>query len=351
MAGTGLSLRQLSPADGEAYAAVLAASPDTGSIGTAVRFEIDPYRALMALHQDTVGVVAGAPDHAGFAGSGLIRFGQCQWEGELRPSALLNTLVVHPDFRRRGVASQLAGWREQYAHQRQGDGVVIWAVIQRNNTGSERTARKWAREFLRDRVAMVPLRMRASPPPSSKHLVIRPPRPDELDGVADQLNQYYREYNLYSPESRASLAAWLEVTTFDTPFRHYRIAADKSGALLAGLGLSENCRLRTTLITHLPAAMKLLNRIFRVVPLDGELREIALSRVWYAPGQERAARALLETVRWEWRDRGTSLMLGGDVRSPIMRLPGLMDRGGKELAGVAVRAPVPCAQDRLFCYG
>jgi GNAT superfamily N-acetyltransferase len=344
------SLSQLGPQDGPAYAAVLAASPDTGAIGSAVRFEIDPYQALMSLHRDTVGVVAETPGFDGFVGSGLIRFGQCQWEGEVRSSALLNTLVVHPDYRRRGLASQLAKWREEFARLRIGEGGVIWAIIQRNNTGSERTARKWAPQFLGSRLAVVPLRIRSVPPPRSRHLDVRPALPDDLDTVAEQLNRYYRDYNLYSPETRSSLAAWLDETPFDSPLHHYRIVTDKAGHLLAGMGLSENCRLRTTLITHLPLILRVLNLVFNVVPTNGQLQEIALSRLWYAPGQLEAAQHLLETMRWEWRARGTSLVLYADVRSRLMRLLGVRERVGKELVGIAVRAPVPCIEGRLFCY-
>ena len=343
------SLRQLGPQDGPALAAVLSASPDTGSIGSSERFEIDPYQALMALQKDMVGVVAEMPGHDGFVGSGLIRFGQCQWDGEVRPSALFNTLVVHPDYRRQGVASQLAKWREELAHQRQGDDGVICAIIQRNNTGSERTAIKWANQFLESRVATSPLRMRSAPPRRSKHFDVRSVQLDELDTVVEQLNRFYRDYNLYSPETRSSLVAWLEETPFDTPFRHYQIVTNKAGSILAGMGLSENYRLRTTVITRLPAGLRFLNRLFKVIPASGELREGALSRIWYAPGQLEAARHLLETMRWEWRARCTSLILSADVRSPVMRLLGVLDRIAKELTGIAVRGPVPCTEDRL-CY-
>jgi len=349
MPETTFSLRQLGPQDGRAYAAVLAASPDTGTIGSAVRFEIDPFQALMSLHRDTVGVVAETPGYDGLVGSGLLRFGHCQWEGEVRASALLNTLVVHPAYRRRGLASQLARWREEYARQRIGEGGIIWAIIQRNNTGSELTARKWARQFLANRLTFAPLRMRSGPPPQARHFDVRPAQPDDLDSVAEQLNRFYREYNFYSPETTRSLAAWLDETPFESPFRHYRIITNKAGSILAGMGLAENYRVRTTLITHLPAGLRILNQVFHVVPASGEMREIALSRLWYAPGQLDAARHLLETIRWEWRERGTSLMLYADVRGPLMGLFGVRERISKGQASIAVQAPVLCTEGRL-CY-
>lgn len=58
MGSTDFSLRRFQPEDGPAYAALLAASPDTGSIGMAERFEIDPYQALVGVHDEAVGVEA-----------------------------------------------------------------------------------------------------------------------------------------------------------------------------------------------------------------------------------------------------------------------------------------------------
>lgn len=350
MSESTFSLRMLRPEDGIAYAAVLAASPDTGRIATAAHFEIEPYRALTLLQGDTAGVVAETPGFDGFVGSGLIRFDQCQWEGKMVPSALLNALVVHPDFRRRGLASQLARWREEFARHRIGEGGVIWAIIQQDNTGSERTACKWASQFLGQRVTIVPLRVRSAPPRHATHLEVRPALPSDLGEVAEQLNRYYQDYNLYSPETMNSLGAWLAETPFDSPFRHYRVVTDATGSLLGGIGLTENFRLRTTLITHLPPVLRIPNRIFHVVPADGRLREVALSRIWYAPGRLDAIRHLLETLRWEWRARATSMVLYTDVRSQLMHLLGLPERIGRTTVGIAVRTPIPCAQDRLIYY-
>ena len=348
MKETTFSLRQLGPQDGRAYAALLAASPDTGAIRFAVRFEIDPYQALMSLNKDTIGLVVETPGYDGFIGSGLIRFGHCQWEGELRPTALLNTLVVHPDYRRRGLASQLARWREEFAHQRFGDDGILWAIIQQNNTGSERTAGKWASQFLASRLTFVPMRMRSVPPPRTRQFIVRPAKPDELKTVAEQLNNFYREYNLYSPETSSSLATWLVETPFETPLHHYRIITDQAGSILAGVGLAGNYRLRTTLVTHMPAGLRFLNRIFNVIPAGGEMREISLSRLWHAPGQLEAARQLVKTMRWEWRDRATSLLMYMDVHGPLMGLLGVRERIGRGLVSLAVRAPVPCSEGRLY---
>jgi GNAT superfamily N-acetyltransferase len=344
------SLRQLRPEDGPAYAALLAASPDTGSVGLAVHFEIDPYQALLGLHSDTAGVVAEPPGYDGLCGSGLIRFRSCQWDGQVLPSALLNTLVVHPDFRRRGLASQLAKWREDYARARFGERGVIWAIIQSNNTGSERTAQKWASQFLKHRLVTISNKMRSNPPSSSGDFAVRPLQPDDFETLVEGQNRFYQDYNLYPPETPASLSAWLAETPFETPFRHYLVITGKAGHILAGFALAEIGRLRKTIITHLPPFLSLGNRLLHIVPPDGVMRELVISRLWFAPGEIEAARSLFESVRWEWRDRGTSLIFFADVRSPLAKLCAVWPWTGKTIESFALCGPTLCSEDRLFYY-
>ena len=348
---TPFSLRQFGPADGAAYAELLAATPDTGSVGMVETFEIDPYQALMGLHSDTVGVVAETPGHPGLVGGGLIRFRPSQWEGQVLPCALLNTLVVHSAFRRRGLAVQLAKWREDCIRQRCGEQCVMWAIIQSNNTGSERTAQKWASQFLKHRLVIVAYQMRSRPPTPSREYTVRPLQPDDLETVVAQQNKFYQDYNLYPPETASELAAWLAETPFETPFRYYLVSCNKAGQILAGLALVENCRLRKTIITHLPPFLRLGNHLLHIIPPDGVMRELVTSRVWYAPGQIAAARFLLETVRWEWRDRGTALECFADVRSPLLSLSAIRLWTGKTIDSFALRGPTLCSEDRLFYYG
>jgi GNAT superfamily N-acetyltransferase len=338
------TLRPLRPEDGEAYAALLAASPDTGSIGMAERFEMDPYQVLVGVQGDAAGIVAEAPDHDGLVGGALARFGRCQWEGQVRPSALLNTVVVHPDFRRRGLASRL---EESMARQFDDDG-VFFAIIQRNNIGSERAAGRWASQILRGRLASIPIKMHSTRPTGP--FIVRAVQPEDLAIVAERMNEFYRDYNLFPPESAASLADWLKRTPFETPFRHYRVVTGKGGSLLAGMAVTETCRLRTTMVTHMSALLRMLNLIFRVVPRSGQLRELTISRAWYAPGQPEAMRHLLEAARWEWREIGTTLVVFADVRGPMMEICRVRPWTGSMTLGLALRAPVTCSEDRLLYY-
>ncbi len=346
---TPFSLRMLVPEDGAAYAALLANSPDTGSIQAVGHFEIDPYQAVLFAHRDTVGVVAECAGVNGIVGTCLVGFGQCRWEGRIRSAALINALAVHGDFRRRGLASKMVEWCEDFARKRFGDEGVIWAVIQRKNIGSEMTAKKRATQFLPNRIAIAPLKMRSAPPPVSRPYSIRPVEPADMESVVSKMNLFYRDYNLYAPETPDGFARWLAETPFETPFRHHWVVVDGAGMIVGGLSIVEYCRLRTVVIKRMPKALVWVNQLVQVVPPSGIIRELMLSRMWYVPGREDAAHYLFEALRWECRDMGTSLTIYLDAKSPLMRICGIHAWTMKMIGSLAVDAPVAYSERRL-CY-
>lgn len=344
-------LRSLSPEDSLKYGKLIAESPDTGAIRVSQRFEIDPYTAVTSAHPGSVGVLAETPEYDGFVGAGLVRLGRCQWEGRDVPYALLNTLVVHPNFRRRSVASRLAKWREEYARQQfGGEEGVTFAIIQKNNTGSELTAKKWYRQFLADRLVIIPINLRSKPPAQMSEFIVRKVSPHEMEEVVEKQNRFYRDFNLYPTETAESLTYWLNESPFDTPYHHYLVVTDRSNNIQAGLGLSENGRMRKLIVEHIPPMLEFLNRFLNVVPADRVMRELNLSRIWFADGQLQAAQYLFETIRWEWRDKGTSLMNSTDARSPTMGIYNVRPWTIKSTGGVALRAPTDMPEDHLVYY-
>ena len=111
-------------------------------------FQQDVYETIVALRPGTVGVVAEAPDKR-LVGMGLVSFGKCQFEGELRPSAYFNSLSVHPEYRRQGIAARIGAWRINEARehfQAAGSEGVIYAAIQGGNVGSMKTAASWSNQ-------------------------------------------------------------------------------------------------------------------------------------------------------------------------------------------------------------
>jgi len=127
--------------------------------------------------------------------------------------------------------------------------------------------------------------------------------------------------------------------------------ADRRGRVLGGMALTETYRLRTTQVTRMPGVLYALNRILRIIPLNGALRELTVNRAWFAPGRQAALRYLLEMTRWEWRERATTIMLPADVHGPLLRACSLRFRLVPMRASLAVRSAIPLSAGRFIYYG
>ena len=344
------SLRQLYPQDSQALATLMDDSPDTGRISTASHFEADAFEALRAMQGDFVGVVAESPDYDGLIGACLARFRQCQFEGRFRPYALLNSLVVHPGFRQQGVGSALAGWLVNYSRNRLGDEGVIWALIQQGNVGSAQTVGKYLKQFISDRIIIVPMETRTNLPTSTPGFMVNPIEPSEFGQVADRLNSFYRDFNFFEPETTESLASWCASTPFDTPYRHYLVVTDSKGAIRAGVGVSELYRFRTLHIRHMPWVLNVLNSFLRIVPSDGITKELLLSKIWYAPGGMQAAKYLFETIRWRWREKASLLIVWADKGNPVLEALNLRPWTPVTKSAVVIDSPEAMSTSRLVYY-
>jgi len=338
-------LRPLQPADGPALAALNTASPDTGRFAVAPNYHIDPLEATQALDPDSVGIAATKSGVPGLLGAGFVQAGQCQVQGRLLPFGLLHSLIVHPAYRGQGIAQQLTEWRLKYTYEKLGDEHLKLALIQENNEPSLATARKWCKQ-LDGQLQTAVLPTRDKPVTQLSGVTVRPIHVTELEQVAQGLNCFYQEYELYTPETAISLATWLQQSPFSQPIRHYYAAVNKQGDLLAGLAVIEQCKVMTMHVTKMPGIVHGLNKLVRMVPKDGILRQLSISKLWFAPDQHQAASYLWETVRWHLREKGTHLVITFDPRSPVpklVRLPFWLPRANFI---VAAAGPVPIQFDR-----
>lgn len=342
-----VALRPLTPTDGPAVAELCEHSPDTGRVSFSFRYQRDAYQVLSALKPHSLGVVATRPDHAELLGLGTVSFGQCQFEGQVGPFALLDNLHVHPAFRQQGMAATLSQWRIAAARDQIGAEGLLVAAIQQDNVGSLTNARRWCRQLVgRLTLGAFPLRTRPVNPPRA--LSLRPAELAELDLIAHSLNTFYHAYHLYPPETGETLQAWLGQTAGDIAFRGYWVAIDAAGQIQAGLGVTEAYRLRTRQVQAMPTGIRLINRLIRLIPPDGELREAWIDKFWFADGGLEAARSLWETVRWQWRDRANVVVIPFDPRSPLAAvcyLPFWRPRG---VFTMAVSGPRPMDERRLI---
>lgn len=340
-------IRQMQPADGQALAALFAHSPDGGRFAIAARYHIDPYLAMHALDPGVVGVVAERPSTGDLVGMGLVQLGACCVGGEKRPYALLTSLMVHPDYRRQGIASRLAQWRVDYARQRFGEDVLLLAFIQQGNDPSLAVAQTWAQQIGGELQSSL-MRVRSKPPRPVAGVIVRAAQPADLESVAAGMNEFYRDHALYRPETAATLTAWLQSSPFDTPIRRLFVAESEADGIVAGLAVTEQCRLTTMEVQRMPGLVRLLNKVVHMVPPDGVLRQLGVSKMWYAPGRQEAAQYLWQSIRWQSRHQGSHLVCSYDPRGNlpgVLRLPFWLPKGSSVLAAAG---PVSIDDDQLL---
>lgn len=345
-----VALRTMRPEDGKAIVELALASPDTGALQIAPRYHVDAYQAVVGLDPEALGVVAELPDSGEVVGSGFVSFERLCYEGALQECAWLHGLQVHPDYRRQGIASRLVEWRVQRARERIGEDGIIGASIQKGNEGSFAVARSWQR-YVAGEVANGAVAMRQKPPRPIADIVIRRAKPSEYATIANGLNTFYADYNLYAPQTPDSLTEWLAQTPFDDLIRHYYVAVDGADTIVAGMGVVEEHRVMELEVQHLSWPLRLLNRIVKFVPADGRMRQLSALKAWFAPGQLEVAQYLWETLRWEWRERGGTVGFSFDARSPlknVFKMPVWMP---ETTFVVVVDAPVAPAESRLNFAG
>jgi hypothetical protein len=250
----------------------------------------------------------------------LVTFGECMVEDELRPYAYFTGLSVHPDFRRRGIASALAAWRLKAARSRFGEQGIIFAGIQGGNVGSLRTAEKWSTQRIDERNQVVVGKMQQRAPQPMPGIIVRPVQVEELEEAVDRQNRFYAEFNLYPPKSAEKLAEWLTRQPFGHALNSYYVAVDSSGSLLAGVGVSREGALITSHLVRVPWVMRIANLFLGLLPPDGVGKRLNGHWFWFLPGHEQAAGFLWESVRWFERENATLAMIFVDRQGPLSRV-------------------------------
>lgn len=344
----GITLRQLEPTDGPAIDQLGRQTPDTGAVAFYTVFHMDPYECLLALNPGMVGVIAEAVDHDGLVGLGFITFGECLYEGELRPFAYLSSLSVHPDYRRRGIASQISEWRVEAARQRfreLGREGVIFAGIQGGNTGSVKTAGKWSTQQLEGHTRVVPVKVRTKPPKPAGGFEVRPVQPQEYEQVLEKQNAFYRGHNLYPPQTAHQLSEWRSEPVLGHQIHDYLVAVDGSGDIVAGLSTTAEGKLLSSRTVRLPLPLRLANIFMKMIPQDGVNKRIKIEQFWFAPGYLEAGKFLWESARWLLRVLGTMLMIFFDPHSPVSKAITVPKYMPSNSGTIALKAPVPARED------
>ena len=175
-------------------------------------------------------------------------------------------LFVSPEYRRKGVASQLHQYREDYLTQQ---GVVLsYALIMEGNIPSMRYALRQG--FKLHRTLVMPGLVVFKEMDVESKGRVRPITSEDLEAVASILNETWQGYQLYEPTSADALAQFINRTpayNFDNLF-----VLEDQGEILASLGFWDWSQVMRITVETLSLKMRMFGllldiaRIFRSAP-------------------------------------------------------------------------------------
>jgi len=333
------TLRPARDGDGPAIVALAQAAADTGAVRVSPHYVVDPLVTMRALQPKAEWVLAETDDGL-VVGGGTVDFGPVEIEGETYPGARLSNLMVHSEYRRRGIARALTDWRLDRA----GPNAVVLAAIQSGNEGSFANAKHWAKQIY-GAMVLPGFRAGGTPPAGFE---FREPRDDaEWDQVAAGAAEFERGWNFRIPETATDIRERLARTPIDVPVQSQIIVVE-GGVVVGAVELHHSGRVQTMLFEHVPAFIRLANLFARVIPKDHELRPVVASRLWHAPGREDVGRALWAYAGHAAATSGNSLATQLDPRGPLSRIVPVRAWTPEGKLSVAVRAPVTVTEDRLI---
>ena len=331
--GRRITIREATPADGDAIEQLFIDSPDEGAVSFAPRFSHDAYEAYNGLRTDSTGFVAKTEDGR-IVGVGFVSFTDARFGGEIRPSALLNAVAVHPEARGQGLAKRLARHRIEYARSHLGEDCVAFANIQHGNAPSRAVAESWGDELAYDFL------LYPAPPldgtPADTSYDIHEASETELETALAAANEFYADAEVYRPHSPAAFRRLREGSPVDDPLHRYVVATDGE-AVVAGVVAIDMHRVMKLVVESLPPELADADELPPAIPASKELRMTMLSDLWHAPGEPAAAQALWDHLR-STTGNANRVMLNYAPSGPVddaLRI----DPGGAMELSVAVAGP------------
>lgn len=249
-----------------------------------------------------------------------------KYKGENIPAVLVHRLAVHPDYRQQGVAKalwqELDRWIKTKFDTNQ---VLVYGYYQKGNEASQAWFKSIGGNFTGPEVTLAPVKvLNANPTQSRTNLFkIEEVQSSQTSQVIKGLNEFYKEYSLYKPTSVEDFEDWLKPKTLDSSsldLTRYYVATNSDGEVLAGLGIFDRNQLFDIKIVDSPAIVKILNKLLKLIPEDGFLKMLQVSRVWYKPHQLEVGRALWQEVRRRESAYGRLLEINFDHSSSLKSL-------------------------------
>ncbi len=313
-------IRSLTQEDDKAVRHLLEAYPEPGLVSTTMQMRSESVgQAFNLIRPGSYSLGAFLPDDNTNTHLVGVIYGwphQIQVKGQLYPALLIYGLVVQPEYRNHELGvllrSKLLNWAIQNFDK---DKLVVYAYTQK--PGPDEQSKAANRHLALTPVKTLPsVRIGSGSP-------VREASQADFTFIIQGLNEFYRNYDFYVPQTNAGLSEWLTPKKLDgieLSLAKYYVIPDKSGSIQAGLGIFNTTLLYDVQVTQVPTPVRLLNKILKVIPEDGFLKLLQVSRIWYSAGQLPLARKLWGEVRAIENTRGSSLVVSFDPGTPLKDL-------------------------------
>jgi len=304
--------RLVTPKDSPELENLITATADSGSIGFTDEYQADLLEIHRGLVEEFHGVVAVLDSKI----VGMV-FGEVRWvqyAGQVVPGVYISHLRVHPDYRQRGIARGLSDWALEYITDLLRSDTVLYGAIMDGNVSLRLADQYGFKETKPIQGGIVP--MSKHPPKPIEDLEVRPAERNELAVIAEGMNAFYREHNLWIPVSVDTLEDFLKQEVSEVKPNQLYVAV-RGGKIVAGLSLSNRTELVRMRLTHAPWYARSLGNWLDVLPESGTLDALTVRRVWFKEGELEAARYLWDSLRYELREQGNCMGIAYDPRDRL----------------------------------
>ncbi len=313
------TVRAVAPQDGPAIRQLEEMIPEPGAFSVVYRSLFDPYEVIMALHPGALGVVAESPS-GGLAGIGFVQVQSGSLDGKPYPLGRFFGFAVHPDHRRRGLATTLYHKLFEQVRKQHGPETMFLAVIQQENEASLRAAKTWATQTVSGRLRYLSDRTVNRPVQPRNGLRVREAEDRDWAAVAAGSSQFHREAEWAPNVTAETLREAFARKPFGFPLQTCFVAVDHTDTPVAGIWVTLGGLAETGLYAKMPFRYKLMNAFQRFAPSGGVLKRLTVRDLWHTPGYESAALDLWKSAAWLLRDKGNRLMAVVDPKSPLTAL-------------------------------